>query len=134
MTIFLCVDDKNGMMFNKRRQSSDRIVRQKMAEMSAGNTIFMNSYSKGQFVEENINVSVDEVFLDNAGEGDFCFVENVDISPYYNKIKSIVIFKWNKVYPSDRKLDISLLDMNMVDTFDFEGSSHDRITVEVWTR
>ena len=27
MNIIICLDDNNGMMFNKRRQSQDRILR-----------------------------------------------------------------------------------------------------------
>ena len=30
MIVMVCVDDKNGMMFNKRRQSQDRVLRQHM--------------------------------------------------------------------------------------------------------
>ena len=30
MIIMVCVDDNNGMMFNKRRQSQDRVLRQRM--------------------------------------------------------------------------------------------------------
>lgn len=134
MIIFVCVDDKNGMMFNKRRQSSDRVVRQKMFEMTGGKPIFMNSYSKKQFVEEDIITNVAEDFLVLAGKGDFCFVENNNISPYYDKIKSVVLFKWNKVYPSDRKLDLNVSEMKLVNTLDFEGYSHDKITMEVWAK
>ncbi len=134
MTIFVCVDDKNGMMFNKRRQSSDRVVRRKMAEMTGGKPIFMNSYSKKQFVEEDIITNVAEDFLVLAGEGGFCFVENNDIAPYYEKIKRVVLFKWNKVYPSDVKLDLNVSEMKLVNTLDFEGYSHDKITMEVWTK
>jgi len=134
MTIFICVDDKNGMMFNERRQSSDRVVRQKMFEMTGSKPIFMNSYSKKQFVEEDIITNVAEDFLVLAGEEDFCFVENNDLMPYYDKIKSVVLFKWNKVYPSDRKLDLNVSEMKLVNTLDFEGYSHDKITMEVWTK
>ncbi len=134
MTIFVCVDDKNGIMFNKRRQSSDRVIRTKMFEMTGGEPIFMNSYSKKQFVEEDIIINVAEDFLELAGEGDYCFVEDACLMPYYDKISTVVLFKWNKVYPSDRKLDLPLSDMKIVQAVDFEGYSHDKITVEVWTK
>ncbi len=134
MTIFVCVDDKNGMMFNKRRQSSDRVIRTKMFEMTGGKPIFMNSYSKKQFVEEDITTNVAENFLELAGEGDFCFVEDACLMPYYDKIKRVVLFKWNKVYPSDRKFDLNVSEMKLVNTLDFEGYSHDKITMEVWAK
>ena len=34
MIVMVCVDDKNGMMFNKRRQSQDRVLRQRMLELA----------------------------------------------------------------------------------------------------
>ena len=34
MIVMVCVDDKNGMMFNKRRQSQDRVLRQHMLELA----------------------------------------------------------------------------------------------------
>ena len=34
MNIIVCLDDKNGMMFNKRRQSQDRVLRQRMLELA----------------------------------------------------------------------------------------------------
>ena len=34
MIIMVCVDDNNGMMFNKRRQSQDRVLRQRMLELA----------------------------------------------------------------------------------------------------
>lgn len=134
MTIFVCVDDKNGMTFNKRRQSSDRVVRQKMAEMTGGKPIFMNSYSKKQFVDEDIVTNVAEDFLGLAGKGDFCFVEDTCLMPYYEIISKVVLFKWNKVYPSDKKLDLSFEDMHLTQMLDFEGYSHDKITMEVWAK
>ena len=34
MIVIVCVDDNNGMMFNKRRQSQDRVLRQRMLELA----------------------------------------------------------------------------------------------------
>lgn len=33
MNIIVCLDDKNGMMFNKRRQSQDKILRNSIKDI-----------------------------------------------------------------------------------------------------
>ena len=52
MIIMVCVDDNNGMMFNKRRQSQDRVLRQRMLELAGEKKLWMNDYSRRQFPEE----------------------------------------------------------------------------------
>ena len=49
MIVMVCVDDKNGMMFNKRRQSQDRVLRQHMLELAGDKKLWMNAYSRKQF-------------------------------------------------------------------------------------
>ena len=43
MIVAVCVDDKNGMMFNKRRQSQDRIQRQHLRKLAEGRMIWMKA-------------------------------------------------------------------------------------------
>ena len=92
----------------------------------------MNEYSAKLF--DGMNVEISESFLEQAGGGDFCFVEKNNISEYRDKVRKIVLFKWNKVYPSDMKFDFDFSDFSLKETFDFEGTSHDVITCEVWKR
>ena len=35
MILIVCVDNKNGMLFNRRRQSQDRMLRTRILEMTA---------------------------------------------------------------------------------------------------
>ena len=46
MILIVCVDDHNGMMFNHRRQSQDRILRADILELTGGKKLWMNAYSK----------------------------------------------------------------------------------------
>ena len=132
LTVFLCIDDKNGMAFNNRRQSRDSVVIERITEMSQRGILMMNEYSAKLF--DGMNVEISESFLEQAGRGDFCFVEKNNISEYRDKVRKIVLFKWNKVYPSDMKFDFDFSDFSLKETFDFEGTSHDVITCEVWKR
>ena len=80
MIIITVVDDDYGLLFNNRRVSKDRILREKIKEITKGSKLFMNEYSYGQFSEDEFNnIVVDEDFLNKAGDEDFCFVENVEL-------------------------------------------------------
>ncbi len=46
MKIIVCIDDKNGMMFNHRRQSKDREVRRDMLSYIGHHRLWMNEYSR----------------------------------------------------------------------------------------
>lgn len=88
MIIMICLDDRGGMLFNKRRQSQDVLLRQQILTETAGGRLWMNSYSAKQFAEESAaNIVVDEAFMDKARPGDFCFIENVAPSAYEDKIE-----------------------------------------------
>ena len=133
MKIIVCVDDNLGVMFNHRRQSQDRVLREKVLEMAAGRPLWMNSYSAKVFGTLP-DISVAEDFLDKAQEGDFCFVEETPIAGYEQSIEEIILFKWNRVYQAD--VHFGFPDQNkfkLIETCDFAGSSHEKITMEVYS-
>lgn len=137
MILIACVDDKLGMLFNRRRQSQDRILRERILQLTDGKTLWMNEYSRKQFGDAEIpQIRVSETFLQEAGEGDYCFLETVDPAPYEASIEQIVLYKWNRVYPADVHFSIPLQEhgWKIVQTTDFPGSSHDKITEEVYTK
>lgn len=136
MKVIVMLDDANGMMFNKRRQSQDSVLRKDILSDSKDVTLWMNEYSSAQFTEDSANISVSEDFLSKASDIDYCFVENIHLSSYIEKVNEIVVYRWNRMYPSDFKFDIQLEEpmWSMVSTIDFVGSSHDKITKEVWMR
>ena len=131
------VDDGGGMMFNHRRQSRDRAALQRILDMTATSTLWMNEYSAPLFTEFGTpQVQVDTQFLDKAGLEDYCLVENADVTPYLPFIEKIILFHWNRAYPSDVKFPIKLDSgkWQLISTEDFPGSSHDKITMEVYTK
>lgn len=56
MKIIVCVDNQNGMMFNHRRQSQDRVLRKRILELTGGKKLWMNAYSQKQFLQVNGNM------------------------------------------------------------------------------
>ncbi len=136
MVLIVCVDDDLGMAFAKRRQSQDCLLRRHIIQ-KFDDIIHMNGYSAKQFLNEGMaRISVSENFLNDAEKGDFCFAENVDVSQYEYKTEKIVLYRWNRKYPSDLKFSIPL-DENgwkLESSVEFAGNSHEKITEEVYVR
>ena len=137
MNIIICLDDNNGMMFNKRRQSQDRILRADLKEFIKDKDLYMNNYSYKLYKDiDNGNIKVSENFLEQCTENDFCLVEDKLLNNYINKINNIIIYKLNRIYPSDLYFDINLISNSweLLETKEFEGSSHEKITRIIYRR
>ena len=82
------------------------------------------------------NIEVCDDYLDKAGLGDYCFVEDGTLAGYHNKLEAVLLCNWNRSYPSDVKFTIDLLngDWEKYSTEEFVGNSHDKITVEEWMK
>ena len=134
MKVIVCIDDNRGMLFNKRRQSKDRRVLEDIAKMTE--KVRINAFSEKLFTETEtvpaIQVTVDEQFLERATEGEYCFVENVLLTPYEDKIEEMIIYHWNRKYPADVKLDIELKKWKKQSKEEFAGFSHEKITKEIY--
>lgn len=133
MNIIICTDKNKGMMFGGRRQSQDSVLREKVLELSSGTRLLMNSYSAKQFGETD-GITVDEDFLNKAGQGEFCFVEDKEITT--DNVESFYIFNWNRKYPGDLffEIDLKKEGFKKVKKEEFAGSSHDKITLEIYAR
>lgn len=135
MIVIVCVDDNLGMMFNNRRQSRDIEVVKKIVELSKNSSLWMNKYSYELFEELDCNkINVDGGFLSETANEEYCFVENVDLEPYEKWVEKIIVFRWNTVYPSDRELDIDLKSWELIESSEFLGKSHEKITMEIYSK
>ena len=133
MNIIICIDKNNGMSFFGKRQSQDRVLREKMLEIAGDKKLLMNSYSAKQF-ENADGIVVDEDFLNNANQGDFCFVEDKEITS--ENVEHFYIFNWNRKYPADLffTVDLKAEGFNRIKKEELQGSSHDKITLEIYSR
>ncbi len=132
MIVAICLDENNGMLFNNRRQSRDRAVITDLPEQVNNGRFFINEFSEALFSDFKNAVTVSNAFLDEANENDVCFVENVDITPYKNKINKLIVYKWNRVYPADFYFPLDLKNYKLTQVSEFAGSSHENITREVY--
>lgn len=135
MILIVCLDDKNGMAFNRRRQSQDALARERILSLTGGAPLWMNTYSAKLFGEVP-GVQVDEDFLAKAGAGEYAFAEFPPLSPVAKNVERIIAIRWNRAYPADAKLDIPLKSglWNLVESQDFPGSSHEKLTLEIYER
>ena len=90
----------------------------------------MNAYTEKLYEEINDPI-VCEDCLHKAGKGETCIVENLPLKPVIDQIEEIVIFRWNKVYPSDQVLDVDLGEWKLAEEEQIEGSTHE-ITKQIY--
>lgn len=133
MKLIFCIDDNNGMMFNNRRQSRDSVLCERVAALCAGSVLWMSDYSAKLFPDAD-GLKADNDYMAKAGEEDFCFVEDLDYS--LENCREVVLYKWNRHYPADRyfEADLKALGFKPVSKCDFEGSSHKKITEEIYQK
>ena len=136
MTVIVCIDDRGGMLFNKRRVSRDCLVIADIEKEVGDGILYISDFSEALFVESDISaLSVSEP-LSAAGKGDFVFIENFGLKDKIKQIEKLIIYKWNRRYPSDFSLDINPdeSEFYIISTSDFKGHSHDKITKEIYVK
>lgn len=135
MIAIVCVDDNNGMTFNHRRQSKDRVVSEQILRLADEKRLWMNTYSRKLFTDSGSSrIMVDDDYLEKAETGDYCFVEDKDISGYAARIEKLILFRWNRKYPADTFFPLDLSQWRLEESEDFGGFSHEKITKEVYTK
>lgn len=139
MNIIVCIDDGGGILFNHRRVSKDRVLMQWLAEHVEGKQVWASPYSEDLFAEckPTPKLMVAEDYLSQGADekGTYCFVEDGDFKTYLPKICRILLCKWNRRYPFDVKFPLDILkDFEEKNSWEFPGSSHEKITVEEWIR
>lgn len=135
MILIVCIDDKGGLLFNGRRQSQDRVLREHLLELTEGRPLWMSAYSAKQFAGHAApNIVTDDACLDRAGQGEFCFAEEGGLSARAERLEGLVLCRWNRVYPADTWFDVPPEGWRLAQREEFAGSSHETITLEVYSR
>ena len=134
MTAIVCVEDRGGILFLKRRVSRDREVYRDIAENYI--KVYMTSYSLPLFDGVKINTGVRLLPISEGERGEVCFVESGEIADNIHKISRLVIYRWNRTYPSDVKLGFEPenLGFKRVSTTELVGYSHEKITKDIYKK
>ena len=135
MIIAVCVDGRGGVMFNRRRQSQDRAQREDLLNFCAGRRLWIAPYSAALFGERE-EVRADEEFMDKAEDGEVCFVEDRPIAPYAERVEAMVLYDWDRAYPTDVHLDFNPAEagFTLTEEREFSGTSHERIIRKIYVR
>lgn len=140
MRIIVCLDDYGGMLFNFRRQSRDRVLIADIMEELGDKKLYMLEFSECLFSAYEGRYTVVDDFSDVSklenSDDCVCFVENVSVAKLLDKIDSVTVYYWNKVYPRDFVFDINLEKegFSLKSSYEFEGYSHENIKKEVYER
>lgn len=142
MRAYICIDNRNGISFNKRRESRDRAVIEDIISMQSGRNreLLIEEYSfelfEGTNYEDVIKIKEVRNFDDSTAlisdRYDF-FVERWD--PANKGFDSFVIYRWNRGYPYDLELSENFnKPWKLISSVDLIGTSHEKITRELWQR
>ena len=126
----VCLDQKNGMYFNERRQSRDRYVIRDILDMTKDGVIHIDAYSEELFIGITDKYVITKGYFSECSDEDYWFVENHILDQ--SSINKLIVYRWDKTYPSDYKLDLS--NWKLISTMEFIGYSHDQITKEVYSK
>lgn len=133
MKIAICIDKSGGILFGGKRLSQDSVLRNKLIDIVSDGCLLMNEYS-GKMFNETEKIRISEDFLLSANENDICFIENNDVP--IDKVTEIYLFNWNRDYPADTYFEFNPKELGFKRTSkeDFVGSSHKKITLEIYRR
>ena len=133
MIAVVCLDDRNGMLFNGRRLSRDRAQQEDLLALCGEKKLRVGNFSAKLFQSYEERVVVTDDFL-TVEAGEIAFVEDRGLLPLLEQLEGVIVYRWNRVYPSDLKFDLDLAVFTCTERVEFPGNSHDVITREVYMR
>lgn len=134
MILMACVDGRGGMAFHHRRQSQDRLVRWNLLKEAGRSPLWVAPSTAKLFTEvQQSRLRIDEAFLERAGPGEFCFVEDRSVAPCAGRVEQVILYRWDRAYPADFYWDLPLEGWTLARREEFTGYSHKIITKEVYT-
>lgn len=131
MRVIACIDDNFGMLFGGKRQSRDSKVLEDIKNHFE--PIVILPFSEKLIAPSGISFKIKED-ISEIGANETLFIESIDPVAFYDRIDEIIIYKWNRKYLSDMRLTLDLKSFKKVSTCEFVGSSHDKITREVYKK
>lgn len=141
MKLIVCLDTRNGWIFNKRRLSKDGKVTERILEISKEKILNLSKYSYQLFNSPNYDLSKNDFNIITFPihyytQNELYFIEEYpDIE--VNFFDEIIIFRWDKTYPYDVRFPIDIVRSNLWNlktSNTFSGTSHGIIIEEHWER
>ena len=144
MKLIVCIDPRGGMMFNKRRTTSDVVVTADILREAEGGKLLIAPYSEKIFknaanegyLPQSAEYTVSDDPVGEAEAEDTIFLEERSARARLSEIDTIVIYNWTVIYPFDYTFDIDPRKegFQLSEQYDFPGYNHDIVTKEVYRR
>lgn len=128
MKLLVCIEMRNGILFNHRRVSQDRVVTEDILKESEGK-LWIGEYSRSLFKEQSsCELKVDDEYRKKAGSEEWCFVETELDSEIAKNTDELVVYQWNRRYPADTFMKLDLKEWEELSQEELKGFSHEKIT------
>lgn len=130
--LLLTCDQRGGLAFNRRRQRRSKVVIADMLEL-ADQPIYIREcseklFSPGEYVlfDNILDVPAGQFVFEELGNDSEC---------YKDKYCEIVLYRWQRNYPSDVYLPDGLLNSyTLEDSREIQIGSEEFVTVEIYKR
>ena len=134
-TIIFTLDDRNATRFHNKRQSRDAVVAKHIADTYKSVPIYIQKKSISFF--DDLEDQPDFIIFDSITEvpkDAVVFMEEpVHSIDLFLWTENIHVFRWNRIYPSLITDRIDLTNFHKSVIQEFAGSSHEKITEEIYT-
>lgn len=87
MKIIIYLDNNNSLIFNNHRQSQESKVIEDIFEIIDSANLYIKNFSANLFANRNVIKYND--FLEKYPTNACCFIENIDLEKYIDKINQI---------------------------------------------
>lgn len=101
MIAAICLEDRNGLLFNGRRLSRDRVQQEDLMTVCGAGRLWISPFSAPLFAPWQERLVIAEDFLYRAGPGAVCFVEDRPLRPVLDRLEALILYRWNRAYPAD---------------------------------
>ena len=133
MKIIVCLEENNGISFNGRRLSADRMLCHRIQQITKDSKLWLHPRSQQLFDLTCAHICVDTDYCSKAQIGEYVFFENSEVNMFASSAEEILVFRWNRRYPFDMQFSqVYLQGRELVFQEDFPGNSHEKITTEVY--
>lgn len=134
LKIIIAIGERGEMLFNKRRVSRDEYIIDDIIKVTGGN-LTVKPYSAKLFARYP-EVKITEGGSLDAGTCEWCFIEDEELFSALKDASALLIYNFNRTYPSDVKFDTVPVEMgfSLKSESSFAGHSHDKITRLLYER
>ncbi|MBQ8880052.1 MAG: hypothetical protein IJY69_04340 [Clostridia bacterium] len=134
MNVIIATGLRGELLFNSRRVSRDEYITDDIIRLTDGKLTVKN-YSAKLFSRYPSVILSDEP-LTTLSDGEWCFVEDTELSALLPLTDVLVIYNFNRTYPEDVKFDTppTKIGFCQIEVTEFAGHSHDKITRTIYKR